>query len=36
VFGYEKFPFFASDRINYAAIVKSPIYGWDLTSFQLK
>jgi len=36
VFGYQKFPFFASDRINYGALVLSPIYGWDLTSFQLK
>jgi peptide/nickel transport system substrate-binding protein len=36
VFGYQTFPFFTSDRINSAAIVRSPLYGWDFTSFQLK
>jgi len=36
VFGYQKFPFFASDRINYSKLVIQPIYGWDLSSFQLK
>jgi peptide/nickel transport system substrate-binding protein len=36
VFGYQTFPFFASDRINYAALVFQPEYGWDWTSFQLK
>jgi peptide/nickel transport system substrate-binding protein len=36
VFGYQTFPFFASDRINYGGLVRSPIYGWDWTSFQLK
>jgi peptide/nickel transport system substrate-binding protein len=36
VFGYQTFPFFASDKINYGAIVRSPLYGWDWTSFQLK
>ena len=36
VFGYQKFPFFTSDRINYSALVFHPIYGWDLSSFQLK
>jgi peptide/nickel transport system substrate-binding protein len=36
VFGYQKFPFFASDRINYGPLVFQPIYGWDLTSFELK
>jgi peptide/nickel transport system substrate-binding protein len=36
VFGYQKFPEFASDRINYAALVFHPIYGWDLSSFELK
>lgn len=36
VFGYEKFPEFASSRINYGALVFHPIYGWDLTSFELK
>jgi peptide/nickel transport system substrate-binding protein len=36
VFGYQKFPFLTSDRINYPALIFQPIYGWDLTSFQLK
>ena len=36
VFGYQKYPFFASDRMNYGALVESPIYGWDYTSFALK
>ncbi len=36
VFGYQKFPFFTSDRINYSALIFHPIYGWDLSSFQLK
>jgi peptide/nickel transport system substrate-binding protein len=36
VFGYQKFPFLTSDRINYSGITFQPIYGWDLTSFQLK
>jgi peptide/nickel transport system substrate-binding protein len=36
VFGYQTFPFFASNRINYGAIIRSPLYGWDWTSFQLK
>ena len=36
VFGYQKFPFFTSTRINYPALIFQPIYGWDLTSFQLK
>ena len=36
VFGYQKYPFFASDRMNYGALVESPIYGWDFTSFELK
>jgi peptide/nickel transport system substrate-binding protein len=36
VFGYQTFPFLASDRINYAGVVRSPVYGWDWTSFQLK
>jgi peptide/nickel transport system substrate-binding protein len=35
VFGYQKFPFFASDRMNYAALKVNPLYGWDFTSFQL-
>jgi peptide/nickel transport system substrate-binding protein len=36
VFGYQTFPFFMSDRMNFAAAVKQPIYGWDFSSFQLK
>jgi peptide/nickel transport system substrate-binding protein len=36
VFGYQKFPEFASSRINYPALVFQPIYGWDYTSFGLK
>jgi peptide/nickel transport system substrate-binding protein len=36
VFGYQKFPEFTSSRMNYGALVFHPIYGWDLSSFQLK
>ncbi|HEX4011779.1 MAG TPA: ABC transporter substrate-binding protein [Solirubrobacteraceae bacterium] len=36
VFGYQKFPEFTSDRINYNDLVFHSIYGWDFTSFQLK
>jgi peptide/nickel transport system substrate-binding protein len=36
VFGYQKFPFLASDRIDYSKVVYQPIYGWDLTSLELK
>jgi peptide/nickel transport system substrate-binding protein len=36
VFGYQTFPFFMSDRMNYAAAIKNPVVGWDFTSFQLK
>jgi peptide/nickel transport system substrate-binding protein len=36
VFGYEKFPEFASTRMNYGSLVFTPLYGWDWTSFQLK
>jgi peptide/nickel transport system substrate-binding protein len=36
VFGYQTFPKFASDRINYGALVFHPLYGWDWTSFSLK
>ena len=36
VFGYQTFPFFMSDRMNFTAAIKQPIYGWDFTSFQLK
>jgi peptide/nickel transport system substrate-binding protein len=36
VFGYQTFPEFTSDRINYGALVFQPEYGWDWTSFGLK
>jgi peptide/nickel transport system substrate-binding protein len=36
VFGYQTFPKFASDRLNYPASIMQPIYGWDWTSFQMK
>jgi peptide/nickel transport system substrate-binding protein len=36
VFGYQTFPFFASDRVNYNDLVFQPEYGWDWTSFSLK
>jgi len=35
-FGYQTFPKFASDRINYTAALMNPIYGWDWTSLELK
>ena len=35
-FGYQTFPEFVSDRINYSALVFQPEYGWDWTSFELK
>jgi peptide/nickel transport system substrate-binding protein len=36
VFGYQTFPEFASDRVDYPGLVFHPIYGWDWTSFALK
>ncbi len=36
VFGYQTFPFFMSDRMNFGAAIKQTIYGWDFSSFQLK
>jgi peptide/nickel transport system substrate-binding protein len=36
VFGYPTFPFLMSARMNFAAAVEQPLYGWDFTSFQLK
>jgi peptide/nickel transport system substrate-binding protein len=36
VFGYQQFPELASSRMNYPGLVFQPIYGWDLSSFQLK
>jgi peptide/nickel transport system substrate-binding protein len=35
VFGYQKFPFFASDRMDYGSLAINPLYGWDFTSFKL-
>ncbi len=35
VLGYQTFPALTSDRIDYGAVVLSPEYGWDWTSFQL-
>ncbi len=35
VFGYQTFPKFASNKINYGAALMNPIYGWDWSSFQL-
>jgi peptide/nickel transport system substrate-binding protein len=36
VFGYQTFPEFTSNRINFSALVFHPVYGWDWSSFQLK
>lgn len=36
VFGYQKFPFLASDRIVYSSALYQPIYGWDLAELKLK
>jgi len=36
VLGYRTVPEFTSDRIDYAAIVMQPEYGWDWTSFALR
>jgi peptide/nickel transport system substrate-binding protein len=36
VFGYQTFPKFTSNKINYGATVFHPVYGWDWSSFQLK
>jgi peptide/nickel transport system substrate-binding protein len=36
VFGYQTFPFLTSDRIIYSKLVFQSIYGWDLSSFDLK
>ena len=36
VFGYQTFPKFTSNKINYGATVFQPVYGWDWSSFQLK
>jgi peptide/nickel transport system substrate-binding protein len=36
VYGYQTFPDFTSNRINYGAIVFHPLYGFDWSSFQLK
>jgi peptide/nickel transport system substrate-binding protein len=36
VFGYLTFPKFMSARMNYGAAIFHPVYGWDLSSFELK
>jgi peptide/nickel transport system substrate-binding protein len=36
VYGYQTFPDFTSNRINYGAVVFHPLYGFDWSSFQLK
>jgi peptide/nickel transport system substrate-binding protein len=36
VFGYQTFPEFTSNKLNYGAIVFHPLYGPDWSSFQLK
>jgi peptide/nickel transport system substrate-binding protein len=36
VFGYQTFPKFTSDRIDYNAAIFQPLYGWDWSSFKLK
>jgi hypothetical protein len=36
VFGYQTFPKFMSQRMNYNAALFNSIYGWDFTSFQTK
>jgi peptide/nickel transport system substrate-binding protein len=36
VFGYQTFPDFTSNRLNYGAIVFHTLYGFDWSSFQLK
>jgi peptide/nickel transport system substrate-binding protein len=35
VFGYKKFPFFASSRLDFKAAQINPLYGWDFTSLKL-
>jgi peptide/nickel transport system substrate-binding protein len=36
VFGYQTFPKFASNRINFGALIFHQVYGWDFSSFALK
>ena len=36
VFGYQTWPEFTSTRIDYAALIVQPSYGWDWTSIKLK
>jgi peptide/nickel transport system substrate-binding protein len=36
VFGYQTFPKFMSDRMDYSGAIMHSVYGWDLTSFKLK
>jgi peptide/nickel transport system substrate-binding protein len=35
VFGYETWPKFASNKVDYGALVIQPSYGWDWTSIKL-
>ncbi len=36
VFGYQTFPKFTSNRIDYGATIFHPVAGWDWSSFRLK
>ena len=36
VFGYQTWPKFTSNRVNYGALLIQPSYGWDWTSITLK
>lgn len=36
VFGYQTFPKLMSSRMNYPGALFNSVYGWDLTSFQIK
>jgi peptide/nickel transport system substrate-binding protein len=36
VFGYQTFPKLMSSRMNYSGALFNSVYGWDLTSFQIK
>jgi peptide/nickel transport system substrate-binding protein len=35
-FGYQTFPGFMSDRMNFSSAIYHPVYGWDWSSLQLK
>ncbi|HEY1510751.1 MAG TPA: ABC transporter substrate-binding protein [Solirubrobacteraceae bacterium] len=36
VFGYQTFPGFMSDRMDFSGAIYSPLYGWDWSSLKLK